>query len=170
MTNVDLGGIDIVILGVLGISAIIGLVRGLVREVLSLAVWLGAFILAMAFSGPLAQVLEPYIEHASARFFVGFAGIFVGVLVAGGFAQWLTRRLIETSGLSGMDRTLGLVFGGLRGAIVCIVSLMMLRPYAGEEAWWRASVMIEALAPFESVVLGAFDETAAVVSGLTQGV
>jgi len=159
----------VAILVILSVSAIIGLARGLVREVLSLAVWLAAFVLAMAFSGQLAESLHPHIENPSARFVVSFAGIFVGVLVTGGFLQWITRRLIETSGLSGMDRTLGFLFGGLRGAILCIVSLMLLRPYAGDETWWQASVMIGALAPFESVVLEAFDETAAVVSGLTQG-
>ncbi len=142
--------VDYVVVGVVALSAIIGLVRGFVREVLSLAIWVAAVMLAIGFSGDLAAWLPPRIEGESLRFIVAFAGIFVGALIVGGIVQWLVKRLVETTGLSGTDRVLGFVFGGLRGAAVCIVAVIVLRPFAAEQPWWRNSHAIPVLSAFES--------------------
>lgn len=162
MTAVDIG-----ILTVIAISAIIGLVRGLVREVLSLVVWLGACVVALGFAGEVANRLEAYFTDAAARFAAAFALLFLGTLIAGAILQWGIGKLITSSGLSGMDRVLGFGFGGARGAVLVIVAMVMLRPFSGSETWWHASTMINALEPYESRVLQLFDTTAATVRDLT---
>ncbi|NJN52029.1 MAG: CvpA family protein [Gammaproteobacteria bacterium] len=132
-----MNGIDIGILVVIGISAAMGLVRGLMREVLSLAAWIAAFVMALALSGRLQVQFESYISDPSARFVAAFALIFIVTLILGGLVQWLVGKLVSSTGLTGMDRTLGLLFGGLRGAVLIIVVIVMLRPFSGTEPWWR---------------------------------
>jgi membrane protein required for colicin V production len=144
-----------VVIAIIAISALIGLSRGFVREVLSLAIWGVAVVLAMTFSDQVAISLPKRVEGESLRFVVAFALIFVGSLVAGGLVQWLLKQLIESTGLSGTDRLLGLLFGGLRGAIVCIVAMIVVRPIAAEQNWWQTSRAVPVLETFEAQVTGA---------------
>jgi membrane protein required for colicin V production len=155
MMKPTLVAVDYVIVGIVAVSAMIGLVRGVVREVLSLAVWALAVILALTFSDQLADALANRIDSTSVRYVAAFVMIFVATLIVGGIVQWLVMRLVETTGLTGTDRLIGLVFGGLRGAVVCIVAVIALRPFVADESWWQASRIIPALGKFESDVLAA---------------
>ncbi len=159
---------DYVIVGIIAISALIGIARGFVREVLSLAIWGVAVILAVAFSDDVAASLPKRLDDDSLRYITAFALVFVGTLVAGALAQWIISRLVQTTGLSGTDRLLGLLFGGLRGAVVCIVAVIALRPFANEEPWWRASHGIPMLAAFESDVMHVFSSAGAMVNRLRE--
>lgn len=144
---------DIVLLIVIVVSALIGLVRGLLREVLSLASWFAAFILALYFSPLAAEYLAAQFDDEAIRLGVGFVAIFVVTLIAGGIVQWLLRKLVETSGLSGTDRFLGFLFGGVRGVLVCIIALIMLRPFGESTDWWQQSLLTPQLLAFEQDVL-----------------
>jgi membrane protein required for colicin V production len=163
-----MAAIDYVVIAILIISALIGLSRGVVREVLSLTIWALAVILALMFADRLAEVLEGRIAGASMRYVAAFAMIFVTTLLAGGIVQWLVMRLVETTGLSGTDRLIGLLFGGLRGAVVCIVAAIALRPFVAEQSWWQASRLIPALGKFEADVLSAVSTTSEFVSKLRE--
>jgi membrane protein required for colicin V production len=160
--------VDYVILGIMAISALIGLIRGFVREVLSLTVWVLAIVLALAFSDRLAPHLGVYVELASMQYVAAFALIFVATLLAGAIVQWLVVRLVQSTGLSGTDRLVGVVFGGLRGAVVCIVAAIALRPFVANQPWWQASTMIPALGTFETDVLRIVSSTGEVVDELRQ--
>jgi membrane protein required for colicin V production len=166
MMKPALVAVDYVVVGIVAISAAIGLVRGFVREVLSLAIWALAVILALTFSDRLADALANRIDGPSVRYVAAFAMIFLATLIVGGFVQWLIMRLVETTGLTGTDRLIGLVFGGLRGAVVCIVAVIALRPFVAEEPWWQASRIIPALGKFESDVLTAISSASDFVSEL----
>jgi membrane protein required for colicin V production len=168
MTVPHLNGFDIAILVVIGVSAIIGLTRGLIREVLSLAIWLAAYVVAIGFSPRVDDALAPHLHNAPARAVASFALLFIGALVVGGLVQWVVGRLIRLSGLSGLDRLLGFVFGGARGFVIAIAALVMLRPYAAEEGWWHTSTMVGVLQPFESLARGLFDQVVAIVRGFSQ--
>ena len=152
--------VDYVVVGIIAISALIGLARGFVREVLSLVIWGVAVVVALMFSEQFAAALPKRIEGDSLRFIVAFALTFVGVLIVGGLAQWLLKQLISTTGLTGTDRLFGLLFGGLRGAVVCVVAVIVLRPIAAEQNWWRASRAVPVLEAFESQVTGAMQTLA----------
>jgi membrane protein required for colicin V production len=147
--------IDYAIIAIIAVSALIGLSRGFVREVLSLAIWGIAVMLALTFSDEIAASLPKRIEGESLRFIVAFVLVFVGALIVGGLVQWLLRQLIQSTGLSGTDRLLGLIFGGLRGAVVCIVAMIAIRPVAAEQGWWQTSRAVPVLETFESQVTGA---------------
>ncbi len=148
MTAVDLGILAIVLL-----SAVIGLWRGLIREVLGLAIWLGAFVVALIYARDVAGRLFGGMENESVSLALGFAVVFVVIVILGAMVQWLMARLIQGSGLSGTDRFLGFLFGTLRGGLVCVVALVALRPFLQEYGWWHESSLIPELMAFEQEVL-----------------
>ena len=153
---------------VIGASAALGLFRGLVREVVSLAIWAAACLFAMAF-GPLLAELMQFDVGPGVKSALGFAAIFVAVLVAGAFLQKMLGAMVEATGLTGTDRTLGLAFGAVRGAIVVIVALIVLRPFAEERAWWSESTVAPFLLLFESHVMEFIDAVLALFDAAPDG-
>ena len=135
--------IDYAILAVVGISGVISLMRGFVREALSLAGWIAAFWIALAFSGLVAGWLEGYVSVPSVRVGIAFAAIFFGVLLLGGIVLRLAGLLVEKTGMSGTDRTLGIVFGVLRGIVITglLVLLAGLTPLP-RDPWWDQSIFL----------------------------
>ena len=145
-------GLDIAIATVVLLSAAIGLVRGLVKEILSLVSWAAAFVIAIYFSSILAEQIPAAWGSQSLRLIMAFAGLFIGTLILAAIAQWLIAQLITSTGLSGTDRLLGLLFGSARGLLICVVVLMGLREVAAERSWWQASMLQEELLAFEDEV------------------
>jgi hypothetical protein len=74
---------DFIIIGIITVSAVIGIARGLIREVLSLAVWIGAVVVAWFFHKDLAFQFEPHISTPGVRLAVAFVIIVLGVLFLG---------------------------------------------------------------------------------------
>ncbi len=144
--------LDIVILIVILLSALMGLFRGLFREVMSLATWIAAFICALYFAPNVAEELA-IANNPTVALVISFVVVFGATLIVGGIVQWAIAKLVESTGLSGTDRILGFVFGGARGAIVCIVALIALRPFAIDAHWWQASRLQGELLAFEGDVL-----------------
>ena len=150
-------GIDVAIVILILLSSVIGLVRGLVREVLSLFVWAAALVLAILLAPQGAELLNPLIETPSMRYVTAFAGVFIGTLIVGGIAESLMARLLAGPGMTGTDRLLGFVFGGARGVLVCIVALIALRPFGEQETWWENSLLVPQLMAFEGEILAFLD-------------
>jgi membrane protein required for colicin V production len=135
--------VDYVIIGIIALSAIIGLARGLIREVLALGVWIAALLAAWFFYRPVAEQLTPWLETPSLRMGVAVVLIVVGVLVVGAIIGWVLSLLVEKTGLTGTDRLLGMVFGAGRGAVVValLVFLASLTPVV-EDPWWAQSDLL----------------------------
>jgi len=139
---------DYVVLGIIAISILVGAIRGFIKEAFSLAVWAAAFLVAFYYSGTLALQLESHIELPSARTALAFSGLFLVVLLIGGLLTFLVGQLVEKTGLSGTDRLLGGVFGGIRG-LVLVIALMLvagLTPVP-QDPWWKSSRSIQSLLP-----------------------
>jgi len=135
--------IDYAILGIVGISGVISLMRGFIREALSLAGWIAAFWAALAFSGVVAMWLEGYVSVPSVRVGIAFAGIFFGVLLLGGIVLRLAGLVVEKTGMSGTDRTLGIVFGVLRGIMITALLVLLAGLTAlPRDPWWSQSVLL----------------------------
>lgn len=143
-----LGAADMVVLGVLLLSGVLGLWRGFVTEVMSLASWVLAFWATFAFGDGAAAMLEGWIDAEAARGAAGYVGVFLAVLAAGGILTWLFGRLVRATGLSGTDRLLGFGFGLLRGAALCVVGILLLgfTPLP-QRAEWGGSALIAVLQP-----------------------
>ena len=139
---------DYVILGIIAISILVGAIRGFIKEAFSLAVWAAAFLVAFQYSGDLALQLENHIELPSARTSLAFAGLFLSVLLVGGLLTFLIGKLVEKTGLSGTDRLLVGVFGGVRGLILVLALMLVagLTPVP-QDPWWQQSRSIQSLMP-----------------------
>jgi len=142
--------VDWVIIVLIAVSTLISLKRGFVREALSLATWVAAFIIARTFHPQMQALLEQSVETPLVRLIAAFAILFFGTLIVGAIINNMVGHLIRVTGLSATDRVLGMGFGLLRGLVVVVVMIAFLRytPVAGD-TWWKQSVMIEHLSVVE---------------------
>ncbi len=140
--------VDIAIVAILLVSPGVGLLRGFIREVLSLAAWVVALWGAYQYAQAGAIWLISYIAPQPLRVMVAFALIFVIVLIAASFLGYLISRMLPISGISGVDRSLGMLFGVGRG--ILIVSLLMLAATFMDlttQPWWQESMLIHYFLP-----------------------
>ncbi len=147
---------DIFILTVVGISALLSLLRGLVKEVLSLVGWVAACWVAFRWSGPAGAVLASSLGvPPSVRTAVGFLALLVAVLFAFGFLNFVIGKLLTTTGLSATDRMLGVLFGIGRGLAIITVLVMFagLTPLP-RDPWWRQSLFLPRLEPAAGWAIG----------------
>lgn len=139
---------DYLIIGIIAISALISLVRGFVREVVSIVVWIAAFWLAIVFARPFSSLLSRYIESAMLQVVIAFAVIFIGTLLLGALVGFLGGQLVGRTGLTGTDRSIGVIFGAARGLILAALLILALGlTRMPEESWWRQSILIGWMQP-----------------------
>ncbi|NID06912.1 CvpA family protein [Luteibacter jiangsuensis] len=134
---------DYVILAVLFISVLIGLARGLISEVLSLVIWVAAFWLAWLFGPAVARYFEGSVSLPSARYAIGYGLCFITVLLVGAVLRFLISRLVSSTGLGGVDRLFGMLFGLARGVLI-VSAVVFLLGFTGlpNEPLWRESTML----------------------------
>lgn len=135
-------GFDFVVLAILLASIVVSMMRGLVREVLSLLAFAAAFVCAVWW-GPWAhQALAPYIETELLRLAVAYLGVFIGVLLVVGTVNLALGTIIKSTGLAPADRGLGAIFGLARGLLILLI-LIVAAGYTPlpAEAWWRQAML-----------------------------
>lgn len=143
--------VDYFILGLIGLSLLISLMRGFIKEAISLATWIVAVFVAMKFYDPFANMLTPWIELPSARTIAAMAGLFLLVLMLGALLGFLAGQLVKKTGLGGTDRLLGTVFGAARGIVLVAIMVLLAGLTAlPRDPWWQASQLIPR---FERVAL-----------------
>ena len=132
--------VDWTLLGILGLSFVIGAWRGLVFEVLSVFVWIAAFVLAQWFAPEVAAKLPMAGTAQSLRYAAGFVLVFVGTAFVAGLFVQLIKKMVAAVGLRPVDRTLGAIFGLLRGAILLLaIAVVMNMTALKSQADWQAS-------------------------------
>lgn len=135
--------IDYALIGVVALSALVSLFRGFVKEALSLAGWVAAFLVATHFAEPVAADLEAWVELAQVRHVLAYASVFLVTLVVCAIVSRLIVKLIRASALSGLDRVMGVFFGLLRGVmLVAVVVLLGSMTSFVENPLWTGSVVI----------------------------
>lgn len=144
---------DYIILGVMLVSLLIGVMRGFVREAISLIAWVLSFWVALGFSSDVAPMLDAAIETPMVRYVSAFAGLFIVTMIVSSLLGRLARQLVQVVGLGGLDRLVGALFGVLRGAIITLILVLLvgLTPIAKED-WWSRSVLMP---PFLNTVVWA---------------
>jgi len=136
--------IDYIIIAVVLISAIVGIVRGFFREAISIATWLAAIWVVYVYAGNAAEMLSTKVESPVVRLLIAGAALFIAVLLLGALLGYLVSLLVQSTGLSGTDRLLGMVFGSVRGVIMLALLLVLavgLLPVE-QESWWSDSRLI----------------------------
>lgn len=148
--------VDWIIVGVLAVSTLISLRRGFVKEALSLATWIAAILIARLFAGQFTVVLAPHIETESLRLGAAYLILFIATLMVGGMVNYMVSELVKMTGLTGLDRLLGMIFGFLRGGLIVLVFVAILHYVlpVEEDDWYQQSrlipevvVLIEQLGP-----------------------
>ena len=135
--------IDIVIAAAIATSVIVGIIRGFVKEAISIASLLLAIWAALFFGPDVGNISESWIDSPDLQDWFGRTLVFVIILAIGGLLGWGIGRLVRMSPLGGPDRMVGAAFGLARG--VLLAGLFVL---AGEYAnfdndrWWQRSRLI----------------------------
>ena len=127
---VNFTAVDWAIIAVLGLSILLSLWRGFVREAVSLAGWIAAFVIANMFVGEMAAFLQQWIANVTGRYVAAYALLFAGMLMVAGIAGKLSAQVVKVTGLTLLDRLLGTVFGFVRGIIIVLVVVYVLRQLA----------------------------------------
>jgi membrane protein required for colicin V production len=142
--------LDWVIVGVVALSAITGMFRGFVKELVALLVWGLGLYASYRYAPTLDPVLAPYIHDNTARTVASFVLILLGILIAGAIFNAILGALLRKAGLSGTDRMLGMGFGVVRGIfIVALVMLMVSLTSLPKDDYRKESILY---AKFDPVV------------------
>jgi len=143
--------VDYGILAIVLISAFVSLLRGFVKEALSLTGWVLAFWISLTFAGNMAGMLESSVDSPSLRLIIAFGILFALTLMVTATINFFASRLVKVTGLTGTDRVLGMLFGILRGAVlVAVLVLMAGLTSLPKEDWWNESVLVP---QFQTVAL-----------------
>ncbi len=141
---------DHAVLLIVGVSALIAVIRGFVREVLALAAWLVAFLVASAFAAQLAPLLPEAIPSEELRMLAAFVLVFGTTLLVMSLLTLVLVELIRIVGLGFLDRFFGLLFGLVRGVAIVLTAVLLggLTALPAHPAWRDAmlSSPLEALA------------------------
>jgi len=136
-----MAALDWVFAAVLLVSLLLGALRGLVYEVLSVLSWIAAFILAQWFAPVVAGWLPMGEAAEPVRYAAGFVLVFIAAVFAGGLLAWLTKKLIEAVGLRPADRALGAAFGLVRGVVLVLAAAVVIHMTPMHSApWWTESM------------------------------
>jgi membrane protein required for colicin V production len=131
---------DFVVLIIFVVSISISVVRGIVRESLSLAGWVIAYMVAKAFAKDVVSMLPLSITGDSLRVLISFSALFLSVLLVMSLITILSSALVKTVGLGSVDRLFGAFFGLARGllAVLLLVLLAGLTTLPQEPFWQKA--------------------------------
>ncbi len=117
--------VDVVVLTIVAFSGMLGLLRGMVREVLGLAAWLGAAFAAVWFFPQVQGIARRAIANPDIADPVAFGAVFLVALICFSLVARLLGGAVRRSALGGLDRTLGLVYGLARGAAVIVAAYLI---------------------------------------------
>ena len=116
---------DYAVVAILLISIIVSVLRGLVREILSLIGWVAAFVVASMFAESFASMLTMLPAHPVLRTIVAFLLLLLGMALAMAALNWGIMRAVQAAGLSLADRGLGGLFGLARGVVIVLALVMV---------------------------------------------
>ena len=144
---------DYAVLTVLLASVLLGLWRGVVSEILALAAWVVAFLVARTEASTVAGWLTAQIPDPGMRLAAAYVLVFVGVLLVFAIARMLVSLMLKAVGLGVLDRLLGAAFGVLRGILVVLLAVLVagMTPLPKAD-WWRDAVLAP---PLETAVIAA---------------
>ena len=135
--------IDYLIIGLLGVSCIAGIMRGLLREMISLLTWVLAVFLSWRFADVLSPHLGGALSSAAVRPWAARSLIFLAVLVVGTTVGAIMNHFVRLSIFSSLDRMLGLVFGALRAAVALgLAAVACQAVHINGESWYRQSLLM----------------------------
>lgn len=134
-----MSAVDIVVLLIIGVSCLLGIFRGLIKEALSLVFWIGAIIAAGFFSSTAGSWLSDFIANPMLQRVAAFVLIFVVVVFVGGLISNGISALLSEAGLGAADRALGALFGIVRGVVIITVIVMLTSRFSFTQQFYSQS-------------------------------
>lgn len=134
---------DFAIVGIVGVSFVLGLVRGLIKELLSLVAYGLSFLAAVWWGPPVSESwILHWVNQDYLKIGLAYFAIFVATLLTIGLVNMALAAMIKSTGLSSADRGLGGLFGIVRGAllVLILVTLLGYTPLV-QEPWWKQAVL-----------------------------
>lgn len=144
---------DYAVLGILGLSILLSVMRGFLREVLALLSWVVAFWLATLYAGEVAPMLPQSIPSEELRLLAAYALVFFAALLVMTLLSITVGQVLKLIGIGPLDRMLGAIFGFARGVVIVLALVVMggLTSLPKEPFWRNATFS----APLEAIVLSA---------------
>jgi membrane protein required for colicin V production len=135
--------VDYLIVALVILSAAVGLVRGFLREIIALATWVVALLVAWHFAGWLEPYLGGLLSSPPVRPWAARALLVIAVLLIGAGLGAIITHFVRLSLFSSTDRFLGFLFGVVRGLVILGVLVLACQTLRlDEEQWWRSSRLL----------------------------
>ena len=142
---------DYIVLTVLGLSVILSVMRGLVKEVLSILAWFVAFYVGRTYTDQMLPLIPDDIPSESLRTLAAFLVLFLATLLVATLLAIAISAVFKKIGLGWLNRMLGAMFGAFRGMlIVCILVLLAGMTEIPKDARWKNAMFS---APIEALVV-----------------
>jgi membrane protein required for colicin V production len=131
---------DLAVIAIVGLSILLSVIRGLVREVLALAAWVVAFLAANVLAAKVVPWMPEALASEELRLLAAFVCVFIGVLIVMSLLAMLASKLVKNAGLGMEDRLLGAGFGLARGLLVVMILVLLagLTPIPRQAVWRNA--------------------------------
>ena len=126
MESLAISYFDYLVIGIIILSGFIAFFRGFIQESLSLLLWVIAFAASMFLDVYLDPYFLDYVQNPEIRRILIIIFVFIGIIFLGGFLIRVIRSLVHWSGMSGLDRLLGVLFGLLRGMLLIVVIYLVI--------------------------------------------
>jgi membrane protein required for colicin V production len=149
------GGFDWIIAAIFLVSVLLGIMRGFIKESLSIISWIVAIWLAMTFCVQVGDFLGQYIEIPNLKFrkWAGFSLIFIGTLFLFALVSYIIIKVFVRGPIKGTDRVLGIGFGALRAAAIVVAIVIVTRGLGMENSdWWKNAQYLSRFVPFANYV------------------
>jgi membrane protein required for colicin V production len=134
MNQLPVTPLDLVVLGVVIVSALLAAVRGFTREVLAIASWIAAAAAAYALHPLVLPYAKEYIPNAQLALAASIASVFLFTLVLVSIVTVKISDLILDSKIGALDRTLGFLFGAVRGLLIAVIAFVFFDKLVGDKA------------------------------------
>lgn len=144
--------VDWAIVAIVLISTAVGIGRGVLREVLSLATWLAAVVVAMVYKDVFAVLLTDYVTVPGLAEAAAFTILFLAVWIIGRLTSYIATHMAGLAGLNAVNRLFGAAFGALRGfaAVLGLLVVARVALRVEELLWWQQSLLIDPLLGLET--------------------
>lgn len=142
---------DYVVLAIIGLSIVLSIMRGLLREVLAIIGWVAAFYVAKTYVNELLPMMSNDIPTEPLRILAAFLVLFLATLLVTSLLAIALSAIFKKIGLGWLNRLLGAAFGLARGIlVVCIVVFLAGLTNIPKDAHWRNAMFS---APIEALVI-----------------
>jgi len=127
---------DGVVIAVMAISCLIAFFRGLIKEILSLAAWIGAAFVAVYYYAPAAEFMQDHFKSKAVAALAAGTSLYIGALLVFSIVNIILLKTIKQGGEAGMlDNMLGLIFGAFRGAFIISLAFFMITLVVSKEEY-----------------------------------